>query len=195
MTTRAFVLGNGKSRLDVNLPKLNKCGAIFGCNALYRDYAPDYLFATDPAISKEIEDSGYPNSHQFFTREPSGRSKKITINFGFSSGPIAASYAADFGYKHVYLIGFDLASNDGKINNVYAGTNCYKSGDNKETYYGNWVNQLAAIMSKQYPITKFIRILPTESPYTPPQWVDIHNYHEQQMAEFLTNINSTLWQK
>lgn len=195
--SRSFVLGNGISRLTINLHKLRQHGKIFGCNALYRDFTPDYLFATDQEISTEIEDSGYPKSHQFFTRNPrlEKGSKKINLNFGYSSGPIAVSYAASFGAKHIYLIGFDLTGINGKINNIYAGTPCYRPKDNGETHYGNWVNQIAAIMANQYPTTKFTRIIPDSDSYTPPNWKDIHNYHEQRMAEFLENINSTLWQK
>jgi len=53
----AFVLGNGKSRkiLDLNLVKQH--GPIYGCNALYREFTPDCLIATDPGISKAIQDS------------------------------------------------------------------------------------------------------------------------------------------
>ena len=43
----AFVLGNGKSRLQLDLIKLKPFGKIFGCNALYREFAPDYLISVD----------------------------------------------------------------------------------------------------------------------------------------------------
>jgi hypothetical protein len=75
----AFVLGNGQSRLGLDLHSLRPCGKIFGCNALYRDFAPDVLIATDPGISKEIENSGYPEYHEFFTRKPQHKNSKIII--------------------------------------------------------------------------------------------------------------------
>jgi hypothetical protein len=65
---RIFVLGNGRSRLGLNLNSLKTAGKVFGCNALYRDFTPDVLVATDPGISKEIELSGYPNNNIFYTR-------------------------------------------------------------------------------------------------------------------------------
>ena len=37
----AYIIGNGQSRIGLDLTTLN--GDIWGCNALYRDYEPDYL--------------------------------------------------------------------------------------------------------------------------------------------------------
>ena len=34
---RVFILGNGQSRLGVNLEKLKEYGKVYGCNAIYRD--------------------------------------------------------------------------------------------------------------------------------------------------------------
>ena len=40
----AFIIGNGPTRLDVNLHDLVGKGKIYGCNALYRDFDKfDYL--------------------------------------------------------------------------------------------------------------------------------------------------------
>ena len=52
-----FVLGNGKSRLKYKLEELE--GITVGCNAIYRDFKPDYLFAQDAGIIAEIMNSGY----------------------------------------------------------------------------------------------------------------------------------------
>ena len=35
---RVFILGNGQSRLGVNLEKLKEYGKVYGCNAIYRDF-------------------------------------------------------------------------------------------------------------------------------------------------------------
>ena len=43
----AFVIGNGQSRSHFNLNTLRGKGTIYGCNALYRDFMPDVLVATD----------------------------------------------------------------------------------------------------------------------------------------------------
>ena len=43
----AFVIGNGTSREPIALPSLKPFGKIYGCNAVYRDFIPDYLVAVD----------------------------------------------------------------------------------------------------------------------------------------------------
>ena len=43
----AFVLGNGTSRSPINVEDLTPIGNTYGCNALYRSFAPDYLIAVD----------------------------------------------------------------------------------------------------------------------------------------------------
>ena len=54
-----FVLGNGESRLKLDVAKLQQFGKIYGCNALYRDYTPDALIAVDGGMMHEIAESGY----------------------------------------------------------------------------------------------------------------------------------------
>ena len=49
--TIAFVLGNGASRKDVDLSALKNHGKVYGCNALYRDFTPDVLVATEIPIT------------------------------------------------------------------------------------------------------------------------------------------------
>jgi hypothetical protein len=189
----AFVLGNGQSRLGLDLHSLRSCGKIFGCNALYRDFAPDVLIATDPGISKEIENSGYPEYHEFFTRKPQHKNSKIiSKNFGYSSGPIAVTYAAMEGFNKIYLIGFDLVGYNGKHNNVYSGTANYKSLTSDPTYYGNWVNQIKSI-AIEYDYTEFVRV-GTDTQHCPAEWKR-HNIKFQTINEFLSEVNTVSWQK
>lgn len=194
---KAFVIGNGTSRLGFDLNELKGRGVIYGCNALYRDFTPDVLVATDAAISKEIENSGYALSNTFYTRNPSvsSGSKKIDINFGYSSGPIAASLAAKNDHHPIYLIGFDFVGIDGAINNVYAGTDCYRPTGSKETYFGNWINQFHDIFTKQFPHKRFIRVISANERFTPDSWNQLKNYSEMNFEEFKRSINSSLWQK
>ena len=66
----AFVLGNGRSRLSINLESLRSRGKIYGCNGIYREFTPDVLVATDRPIATAIEESGYPLRNLFYTRRP-----------------------------------------------------------------------------------------------------------------------------
>lgn len=190
---RAFVLGNGRSRIGLDLESLRQHGVIYGCNALYRDFAPDILVATDPGMRDEIEASGYPVDHEFYTRLPQHDfSKKIHINFGFSSGPIAVSLAAESGHKEIYLIGFDLAGHAGKFNNVYSGTQNYKPTGSDATYFGNWVNQIHQI-ARDYSNKKFFRV--GNILHMPAEWERMHNIVPLSTDEFVSLINNVSWQK
>ena len=61
---------------------------------------------------------------------------------GWSAGPIAVNLACLFEEPtDVYLIGFDMGSNDLFVNNVYKGSSNYVTQDAKETYAGNWIQQ------------------------------------------------------
>ena len=53
------VIGNGKSRQHMDLNKIKEKAWTFGCNALYRDFAPDYLLTVDGHITHEVLDSDY----------------------------------------------------------------------------------------------------------------------------------------
>ena len=66
----AFVLGNGVSRLAIDLNQLKTCGKIYGCNALYREFTPDVLISTDKGIAHAIQNSGYAEKHRMYTRKP-----------------------------------------------------------------------------------------------------------------------------
>ena len=48
--SRVFCIGNGESRKGLDLESLRPLGKIYGCNALYRDFAPDVLTAVDHGI-------------------------------------------------------------------------------------------------------------------------------------------------
>lgn len=58
-----FVLGNGPSRKNIDVSKLD--GTIIGCNACYRDFTPDVICATDAGIMSDIIESGYDGKCYF----------------------------------------------------------------------------------------------------------------------------------
>ena len=43
----AFIIGNGQSRQGFDLESLRGKGTTYGCNAVYRDFTPDYLVSLD----------------------------------------------------------------------------------------------------------------------------------------------------
>ena len=157
----AFVLGNGQSRTHINLVQLQQLGPIYGCNALYRDWEPDCLVATDRPIAEAIQRSGYAKKHRFYTRKPLPDLGALTVPrkyHGNSSGPIACAIAAGDGHDRIYLLGYDMGPTANmRFNNVYAGTEFYKGADAAPTFTGNWIRQLVTIAG-DFPKTQFIRV-------------------------------------
>ena len=159
--TIAFVLGNGQSRATIDLVQLRQLGSIYGCNALYREWEPECLVATDRPIAEAIQRSGYSKKNRFYTRKPLpdlGAHVVPRKYHGNSSGPIACALAAMDGNARIYMLGFDMGpSPSNRFNNVYAGTEFYKASDAAPTFTGNWIRQIASMVG-DFPDMQFIRV-------------------------------------
>jgi len=150
---RAFVLGNGRSRLVVDPKDLKKHGKIYGCNALYRDFDPDYLIAVDPKMITEICQKEYQLKHEVWTNPNNSYKNFKNLNFfksprGWSSGPTALHKACIDQYKEIYILGFDYVGITDKFNNVYSDTPNYKRSIDCATYYGNWLSQTETLFGE-----------------------------------------------
>jgi hypothetical protein len=159
----AFVLGNGKSRLNIDPNKLKELGTVYGCNAQYREFDPHYLVAVDVKMVNEIIAAGYHKTHEVWTNPNKGISTKNGINFfsphkGWSSGPTSLWFASQNGHKKIYIFGFDYQGLNGKFNNVYADTYNYKKSSDSATYFGNWLGQTEKVI-KEFKHTKYYRII------------------------------------
>ena len=190
--TIAFVLGNGVSRRNIELARLKQLGSVYGCNALYRDFAPDCLVATDRPISQQIQESGYSKQHRFYTRKPMQDSGAFVIPqryYANSSGPVACAIAAMDGHKKLYMLGYDMGPNQQRFNNVYAGTDFYKSLDAVPTFTGNWVRQLVQI-SRDFLKIQFIRVA-GESTAEIAELQKLPNLIHISVNDFLHRINTT----
>jgi hypothetical protein len=190
--SKAFVIGNGVSRQDVDVTQLKTHGKIYGCNALYRDFAPDILVATDQGISREIEKTGYSQNRTFYTRRPDIEKGSLEIPKqwrGWSSGPVSLALALDHGHRIIYLIGHDFGSADKIFNNVYAGTDNYRAVGSSPTYAGNWVNQITTLLDT-YKKSKIIRVVGKSSAIVP-KLFEIDNYSEVNIETFLASINTS----
>ena len=189
----AFVLGNGVSRLSVDLNQLKPHGRIYGCNALYREFVPDVLISTDKAIAHTIQNSGYAEKHLMYTRKPLpglGARSVPQSYFGYSSGPIAVGVAAMDQHLAVYLIGFDMGpSANNRFNNVYADTEFYRKSSSLPTYTGNWVRQIVTIC-RDFPKTSFHRVM-GETTAAIPEFANVDNLRHMLMTDFLDRINNT----
>jgi hypothetical protein len=141
----AYIIGNGVSRKSFDLMSLKGKGKVFGCNALYRDYAeqdyvlPDYLVAIDNPIIAEIEQSDFPKE-RFLNPPENEKWEPVELHWGRSATPDwnparprsnagmnAILEAIKKGYTSIYCFGFDFLVIDEKIamSNMFDGTKCY----------------------------------------------------------------------
>jgi hypothetical protein len=142
ISNRAVVIGNSAGREDFNLDHLkNPSGLLgattlqtYGCNALFRDFTPDFLVATGYNIIKEIVNNPYTTENIVYTNainllEYPNKFYLIPHDPYADSGTTAAYIAAFDGHKTIYLLGFDEQASPNHNFNIYAGTNGYDAID------------------------------------------------------------------
>jgi len=187
----AFVLGNGVSRRVVDLADLRLHGKVYGCNALYREFTPDVLVATDKPIAEAIQKSKYAQNNLFYTRKPIaglGAKSLPKVYQGFSSGPNALALASADQYNKIYLLGFDLGGNMGFFNNLYADSDFYKKSLDKPTYSGNWIKQIAKICN-DFPLITYTRVIGKTSADIE-NFKTIKNLDHMDIDQFCVMLNS-----
>lgn len=194
----AFVLGNGRSRLNIEAKKLFELGTVYACNAIYREIEPNYLVAVDVKMVNEIVASGYHKTNAVWTNPNKGITKKDYLNFfnphkGWSSGPTALWLAANNGHREIYIFGFDYQGSAGKFNNVYADTYNYKKSSDPATFHGNWLSQTEKVI-REFKNTKFYRVI-EQGGFIPEQLgkhlINLeHVYYPDLESKFPVNIYS-----
>lgn len=186
------MLGNGTSRKDIDLTNLKSYGKVYGCNALYREYDPDYLVAVDAKMIFEITQNKYQLSHQVWTNPNKLYAKLTGLNYfqpslGWSSGPTALHLASSHNHSIIYILGFDYEGIDTNgtrlLNNVYADTPNYKKSKDNATYYGNWLRQTCTVISKNSK-KRYIRVVSEECNFLPKDLKNLKNLEHTTVEEF-----------
>lgn len=159
---RNFVFGNGRTRLNIDFKEVRPYGLIYACNAVYREYSPDYLVAVDSKMILEITEAKYHLRNEVWTNYNQKYKNLDNLqyfdpNLGWSSGPSALLLAAKYQPDEIYIFGFDYEGLNGRLNNVYANTLNYKQSTDPATFHGNWYKQTETII-KDNPNVKFIRV-------------------------------------
>lgn len=204
-SSNAVVLGNGPTRLEFDcsrfldhrngnkwMLKNNKINFLtYGCNALYRDYRPDFLVVTGDLMVREVADSGFCDSKiAYANNEPlvdyPGKYHLIPQNPLFNSGAIAAYLAAFDGHKKVYMLGFDGNDTPNHNYNVYKDTANYPDSRTAVTD-DFWVLSLEEVMAA-YNETEFIRVMPTTSFKTPDAWKYYLNFRQIDFRQFASEV-------
>lgn len=191
-STVAFVIGNGTSRKPINLHKLKPYGQIYGCNALYREFDPDYLVAVDTKMINEINAVGWQLTHEVWTNpnrvyKDFNKFNYFDPSLGWSSGPTALHLASEEEHNHseIYILGFDYkgTKDNNKINNLYADTKNYKTSEDTATYHGNWARQTGIVIQK-HPHKRYIRVASKEDSFLPDNLKVWGNLHHMSIEEF-----------
>jgi|TARA_R100000081_G_C4777983_1_gene149753 hypothetical protein len=163
----AYIIGNGPSRKKFELNKLKGRGAIYGCNALYRDHADlvDYLVAIDEPIINEINESDFPKEKFIvppFDEQFEDPEYNQYQRFRSNAGVNAMLEAIKTGYTALYCLGFDFMIKSPKVSlgNLYDGTNAY--GPETRSRYQDNLNRVKYMqfLARKYNKVKFTFVVP-----------------------------------
>lgn len=154
----AYIIGNGPSRKDADLESLGKW--TYGCNGLYRDFAPNYLITIDTGITAEVVASGYAKTHNVYSpcKEVCKHPDLHLIPHhivGHNAGATALRIALMHGHTEAIMIGFDADIDANTIPNIYAGTPNY-SAVGGEAYSTKWAAHFNDVY-RQYPAANIIK--------------------------------------
>jgi len=129
---KAYIIGNGLSRSEFDLEKLREKGTIFGCNALYRDFTPDYLVSIDNEIVSEVKlaiNRGEFDGDRFIVPPFEEQFEPAEFNSHrprSNAGMNAMLEAIKMGATELYCLGFDfLIDDEVSVKNIYDSTPCY----------------------------------------------------------------------
>ena len=157
----AYCIGNGPSRQGFDLNRLKEHGQTYGCNALYRDFIPNFIFSVDAKMTAQMcldkvgrKTIHYAPSLEVNRRHSKGMIHLIPNNPHWISGNQAFWTAGVHGHKNIYLIGYDFREyGKGELNNIYQDTLCYGER-NGDTVYDGWLKQFRDCI-KMRPYVKF----------------------------------------
>ena len=191
---QAFIIGNGTSRKSIDLHQLRKNipigSKIYGCNAVYREFEPDYLVAVDSKMVMEINRSGWQLTHEVWTNPNKAYKDFNKFNYfdpslGWSTGPTALNLASEESHNNqdIYILGFDYEGLNNKVNNIYAGTENYKTNDATATYHGNWARQTGIVIQKN-PTKRYIRVALERDSFLPDNLKVWGNLHHMTVQDF-----------
>lgn len=196
-TKQAVVIGNGETRLGFDLTHIanHKGGLLatdklqsYGCNALYRDFTPDFLVTVGKEISKEIAGSGYTADNIVYANadeivnHPS-KFYLIPQNVYYDAGALAAYLACFDGHKKVFLLGFDNYQTNTSVNNVYKNTNGYLADADLQN--GTFFELSMQRVMQTYNTVEFIRVMPSASYWIPPSWEKEVNFKQISFRDFV----------
>lgn len=197
VSNRALILGNGETRLEIDMRLIanHRAGLrgsnrlqTYGCNALYRDYAPDFLIATGDRIVNEIATSGYADDNIVYASgwalaSYPGKFYLIPQDPAYNAGTIATYLACFDGHKKIFLLGFDGNDSPNYNYNVYADTSAYPAR-RQNVSEEFWIKSMSQVF-KTYPDVDFVRVAPTQRFRMPEPWKYFTNLRQIDFRQFV----------
>jgi len=200
ISNRAAVIGNGLTRKEFDLRHLKNYSGLlgadtlqtYGCNALYREFTPDFLIANNKTITNEIAEAGYADHHVVYTHvgntlDNPGKFYIIPFDPYTDAGTTALYIAAFDGHKKIYMLGFDGQPDENYNYNVYAGTNGYDDLNATILDY-KWTNDRKTLFDL-YNDVEFILVSARGRWPTPEQWKYCHNFKQMSHREFVLDAS------
>jgi hypothetical protein len=198
-----IAVGNGESRINIDLSTTINDYTVVGCNAICRDYPIEHLVCVDRRMVRE---GIYHYAENIYTRNdwahefqntnvqpvpdlPYTGALREDEPFQWGSGPYAVLIAAHLAESDVYMIGFDLYSKDRKVNNVYKGTENYVRTDSHEINPKYWIHQISKVI-EHFPNITFTVFV--ESDWHLPKSWEQFNLKQENIGKFITMANQRL---
>jgi len=211
LSNHAVVIGNGITCNDFDLTQILPYREItawgetgpwiykrqlrnfstYGCNAIYRNFKPDFIVATGKDFINELAqqsycDEGIVYANNKYLEIYPNKFNIIPQNPEYNAGAIAAYMAAFDGHQRVYMLGFDGIDNTDDNYNLFAGTPNYPPSNypiNEEF----WVRSLNEVMNV-YTDTEFVRVCPSKRFRQPESWKYNLNYKQIDFRQFVLEV-------
>lgn len=168
---QVLVIGNGESRQNILLSNL-EFDVKIGCNAVFRSNSINHLICCDKRMADEavihannINTKIYVRDRWYHYYRKIKKDKRICVvpdlpfkrlsrpddPFHWGSGPYAVllSTTEEINADNIFLLGFDLYSKHGKVNNLFKSTENYANADTRPVDPSYWIYQISKVIKTQ----------------------------------------------
>ena len=162
-----LVIGNGESRKSIDISTLKL--PTVGCNAIFRDMTVDHLVCVDRRMIREALDHENVSESIVYTRQdwceefgvfpvpdlPYKGELRQDDPWHWGTGQYALLVAVKYCVMdHIHVLGFDMKSKDGLVNNYYKGSKSYDDAKKSAVDPSYWLYQNRKIF-EHYPKQNF----------------------------------------
>lgn len=160
----AIVIGNGESRISLDIGSYWDKVTLIGCNAIHRDIKVNHLVCCDHRMVRESVNNKkissiytrpryYKDFYKVLQKEKVKNLPDIPYNGSlkpdqaehWGSGPYAVLLAAELNFKDILLVGFDLYGKNNLVNNVYKGSQNYLPENKPAVDPSYWIYQMRKV--------------------------------------------------